>query len=316
MYQLDSLAVGDGTTVGAAAQDAWRDWCRAAHGRFDFAFDTDVYRARLVRQHTPTYQLIGWTGDTELVTRRARDVRRDPRGHYELLVPLRGSLNVGPDGAVRQLEPGEMALVPFDVPFQCGQGADAAALTLLVPAERVEGRLGSRAIRGHRVFGSKGLARASRDLVVSLLRERAHLSGADFDAGCDRVVDLFCLARDGATAEPSAGGTVLDAVRRHIREHATDPELSVSAIATAVGWSTRYVQTVLARAGTTPTELIRRERLDLARTRLSNPTLAGQTIAAVAASVGFASPSAFSHAYREHFGCSPRETRKDAASSG
>ncbi|WP_052371563.1 AraC family transcriptional regulator [Amycolatopsis taiwanensis] len=311
MYHLDGLTVGNGATVGAAAREAWRDWCCQAHGRLDFEFDVDDYRARLLRQRTSAYQLIAWTGDAEVITRRARDVRRDSRGHYELIVPLSGDLHIGRDDRLSLLRPGEMILVSIDVPFKVAHPADAAALTLIIPPERIEHRLGPYGIRGHRMFGGKGLGRVSRELIVSLLGERDHLSGSDFDAACDRVVDLICLARDGADRPPtaSAGATVVQQVRRYIRKHATDPNLSITAIASAVGWSARYIQTVLAREGTTPTQLIRGERLGLARVRLSDPALANKTIAAIAASVGFTSPSAFSHAYRKHFGCSPRETR-------
>ncbi|WP_338897720.1 helix-turn-helix domain-containing protein [Streptomyces sp. TG1A-60] len=306
------MTTGGQATAGAAAQDAWRDWCCQVHGHFDFEFDDRPYRGRLVRQRTPTYQLIAWTGDVEVVKRSARGIRRDPRGHYELLVPLRGQMKVGQDDEASWLKPGDMALVPMDLPFNVAHATGAVALTLLVPAGLVEQRLGPAAVRRQKIVGDKGLSRVSRELVVSLLRERAHLSGAEFDAACDRAVDLLCLTVDGEERLPehTAAASVADAVRRYVREHVTDHRLSVTAMAAAIGWSPRYIQAVLAREGTTPTELIRNQRLDLAHAKLSNPNLAGQTIAAIAMSVGFTSPSAFSHAYRVRFGCSPRDVRR------
>ncbi|MFD1659158.1 helix-turn-helix domain-containing protein [Streptomyces caeni] len=310
-YQLDGLTTGDRSAAGAAAQEAWRDWCCRVHGHFDFEFDDHSYRGRVVRQHTRTYQLIAWTGETEVVKRSARSIRRDPRGHYELLVPLRGRFKVGHDDEASWIRPGDMALIPMDLPSAVAHATGAAALTLLVPVGLVEQRLGPAVVRSQKIVGDKGLSRVSRDFVVSLLRQRAHLSGPEFDAACDRVVDLVCLAVDGGQRLPeqTAGAAVADAVRRYVREHVTDPGLSVSAMASAIGWSPRYIQAVLAREGTTPTELIRTQRLDLAHAKLSNPNLAGQTITAIAASVGFTSSSAFSQAYRQRFGCSPRDAR-------
>jgi AraC-like DNA-binding protein len=275
------------------------------------SFDSDSYRGHVVRQRTAAYQLIGWTSEAELITRSTRGIRRDPRGHCELLVPLKGDLFVGRDEPESRLRTGAMALVPVDSPFKIAHETGAVALTLLVPRERVAHRLGPAADRGQLVLGDKGLARVSRDLLVSLLRERSALSGDDFDSVCDRVVDLFCLAAAGETRLPEQSGAtaVVDSVRGYVRAHASDPDLSVAAMAAAIGWSPRYIQAILARHGTTASDLIRSERLDLARTRLANPAFASHTIASIAAAAGFNSPSAFASAYRRHFGYSPRHTR-------
>lgn len=312
MYQIDGLVTGDRATAGAAAQDAWRDWCSDVHGEFGIDFHAESYRGRVLRQRTATYQLVSWTGEAEHVRREARGIRRDPRGHYELFVPLRDRLHVGRDAVDRALQVGEMALVPIDAPFHVAHADGAAALTLLIPFERIDRRLGLVSPRGQRIVGRKGLPAVTRDLLVSLIRERDNLSGADFDAVCDRIVDLFCLAAAGDQRMPLpyGGAAVLDAVRRYVRDHVTDPDLSVAVMCSAIGWSPRYVQAVLAREGTTATELIRCERLDLARARLGSPTFAAQSIADVAASVGFSSPSAFSSAFRLRFGTSPSEARR------
>jgi AraC-like DNA-binding protein len=279
-------------------------------------FASDSYRGHVIRQRTAAYQLIGWTSEAELITRSTRGIRRDPRGLCELLVPLKGDLFVGRDEPESRLRPGAMALVPVDSPFKIAHETGAVALTLLVPHERVARRFGPAAECGQRVLADKGLPRVSRDLLVSLLRERSDLSGGDFDSGCDRVVDLFWLAAAGETRLPEQSGAtaVVDSVRGYVREHATDPDLSVAALATAIGWSSRYIQAILARQGTSASELIRSERLELARTRLANPAFASHTVASIAASVGFNSPSAFTSAFRRHFGYPPRKARSPASS--
>lgn len=310
-YHLDGLTTGRDALHGAEAQQAWRQWCSDVHGEFDIDFDHDSYRGRVVRQRSSTYQLVGWTSERELVRRERRGISRDPRGHYEVFVPIKGELRVGQDSPDQPLEVGQMALVPIDAPFQLGQTEDAVAMAFLVPFERIDQRLGRVASRGQQVLATSGMARVARDLLMSLVREREHLTAVEFDAACDRVVDLFCLAAsdDHHAATPVGDAAVLDAVRSHIRCHATDLNLNVAGLATAVGWSARHIQAVLARAGTTARELIRAERLELARAKLANPALAHLTVASIGSSVGFSSPSAFSHAYRQHFGCSPRDTR-------
>ncbi|MBB4932767.1 AraC-like DNA-binding protein [Lipingzhangella halophila] len=63
-------------------------------------------------------------------------------------------------------------------------------------------------------------------------------------------------------------------------------------------------------AGTTPRELIREERLVLARDRLTIQAYRGTPIFELAHRTGFGSASAFSTAFRQRFGVTPRELRR------
>ena len=229
--------------------------------------------------------------------------------------PLRtNQLYVGSDGPDRALCAGEVALLPIDTPFHLAHDDGAKGIILLIPFRHIDDRLRASFPRGQKVLAEGGLARVARDLLLSLIRERNNITGPEFDAILDRAVDLFCLAAVGDERGPAAWGgpVVLEAVHRYVREHVTDPELSVGAMAGAIGWSTRYIQSVLARESTTASELIRNERLDLARTRLTSAAFNSYSIADVAVSVGFSSPSAFSAAFRQRVGSSPREVRRPA----
>ena len=70
------------------------------------------------------------------------------------------------------------------------------------------------------------------------------------------------------------------------------------------------MQQVLRGAGTTPRDLIRQERLRLARVRLSSADWAPYSIGRIADSCGFGSHAAFSTAFREEFAITPREARR------
>jgi AraC-like DNA-binding protein len=316
-YTIDGIAPDAGTHPGTSAHDAWRDWCSMVHGEFRVDFPEQTFRGQVRRQRTETFELVSWTSQSEYVRRESRGIRRDPRGHYELVMPVQKSLYVGADGADHALVPGEMALLPIDTPFHLAHDDGLQGLMLLIPFQRIDERLGTSGPRVHRIVADKGLARITRDLLLSLVRERQHLTGEEFDAAVDRAVDLVCLSATGDQAEGSRSGdaAVLAAVRRYVREHATDLDFAVQTMATEIGWSARYIQSVLAREGMTATELARTERLELARLRLSSAVFVHHSIADIAASVGFNSPSAFSAAYRRRFGDTPRQARERAANS-
>lgn len=316
MYEIQSLSTRVANRYGGAdsGQEAWREWVTGIHGHFDFDFAAgNSYQGDVVHQHTSAYQLVHWSGEAETLTRTHSSVRRDPRGTYELLVPLHGSLKVEQAGEVGWVRTGEMALVPVDTPLRLSHATDVSSLTLVAPAERIEQRLSRRTGSSHRTLGQVGLPRVVRDLIITLGEQREHLTGSEFDSACDRVVDLFCLAVTGADEQPDRYGdtAVRNSIENYIRSHAADPELTVSTMANTIGWSVRYIQTVLARSGTTATELIRNERLDLARTLLSSRSHAALTISAIANNAGFTSSSAFSYAYRRRFGCSPSDSRRE-----
>lgn len=93
---------------------------------------------------------------------------------------------------------------------------------------------------------------------------------------------------------------------------ACDRDLDVVGIARALGWSARYVQQVLQAANTTSRDLIRRERLNVARTRLVSASWSTYSIAEIAHSCGFGSHASFATAFREEFGTTPREARRSA----
>lgn len=99
-------------------------------------------------------------------------------------------------------------------------------------------------------------------------------------------------------------------VRRYVRDHVADPHLTGTAVAHALGWSLRQIQLALQKAGTTPRELIREERLRLVRDRLLCAECDHMTITDLAYSVGFSSASALSTAFRRRYGVSPREMRQ------
>ncbi|GAA3528370.1 helix-turn-helix transcriptional regulator [Nocardioides daeguensis] len=315
-YTIDGITTGTGSHPGTSAHEAWRDWCSMVHGEFRVDFPEDSYRGRVRRQRTETFELVSWLGESEYVRRESRGIRRDPRGHYELVMPVQKRLHVGPEGADHALVPGEMALLPIDTPFHLAHDDGLQGLMLLIPFQRIDDRLGTAGHRVHHIVADKGLARVTRDLLLSLVRERDHLTGEEFDAAVDRAVDLVCLAVTGEqpTSSRSGDAAVLGAVRRYVREHATDIDFAVQTMAAAIGWSPRYIQSVLARAGLTATELARTERLELARLRLASPAFDHHSISDVAASVGFQSPSAFTAAFRRHFGATPREVRSQPRS--
>ncbi|WP_233526090.1 helix-turn-helix domain-containing protein [Actinomadura spongiicola] len=251
-----------------------------------------------------------------------RAPERDPDGGaYRFLMPVHGEMLMFRDGAEARLRPGTGGLVSPAAPVRVVPHRPSRAFVLTIPAHEVDGRLHGVVSRAAPLAAdldlSTGLGRVVADMVRAVGEERETLTARQFDAACDRITELLCIVvadfDDPNGARPSGPGHLAEVeavVRRHVREHATDPGLTGAAMAQDLGWSLRQIQLALQRAGTTPRELIREERLRLVRDRLRNPLDGDVTITDLAHATGFSSASALSHAFRRRFGVSPRELRQ------
>jgi AraC-like DNA-binding protein len=98
-------------------------------------------------------------------------------------------------------------------------------------------------------------------------------------------------------------------VKKYIDQNLCEQSLSVALTAAGCGISRRYIHLLMSRGGTTFTDYVRTQRLDLADRWLRAGEFAHFTIEWIASAVGFKSCSHFSRLYRARFGCSPREAR-------
>ncbi|MFD3456624.1 AraC family transcriptional regulator [Streptomyces sp. NPDC058691] len=292
----------------------WEDAFSSLHGASRITVtDRDApWTGRLECRQSRTYGIAYCSGGRETFIRDARHIAADPRGTYELLVPLAGTAWVEQGASSGELQPGHMALCDMDRPVTFAHDDDFRSIALIVPGREVAHRNPAAAREPRLLSGVSGLGRVIRTMVATLQEEREQFSEAAFDVACERLLDLVCVAAEGATDSAPTGqrATVEAEIRRYIRRHAGDADLDAAGIARALGWSTRYIQQVLRAAGTTPRDLVRHERLHLARARLAGASWAGHSIAQIAHSCGFGSHASFSTAFRKEFGMSPRDARK------
>jgi AraC-like DNA-binding protein len=253
-------------------------------------------------------------GGQELVRRDRRHIRSDPRGTYELLVPLAGTAWVEQGPSSAEIRVGSMVLCDIDRPLAFAHDADFLSIAFIMREQDVAARSPATTREPVLLDASTGLGKVVRQVAATLQEEREQFSETTFDIACDRLLDLVCLVAEGGTdSAPSGQRALVEAsIRRYVRQHACDADLDVTGIARALGWSTRYIQQVLQASNTTSRDLIRHERLQLARSRLASVSWAASSIAQIAHACGFGSHAAFTTAFRQQFGRTPTDVRNDA----
>ncbi|GLW46505.1 transcriptional regulator [Streptomyces sp. NBRC 14336] len=293
--------------------ELWTERVGTYHPRMDYRFGSPAsFRGELIRQHSATYQIVTWHSGEIEYARTPGLIRQTPDPDYRLLIPLSGEMRLRQADEEVRMGPGTGSLFTLGTPFELRHGDSLHGVVMSIPAQEIEGPLNSKAPLVAGLDLTKGLGRVLHTVVRSLHEERDDLTAAQFDAVCDRVVEMLRMLAVGDDRPTGPGHlTEVEAmVRRHVRAHAADPTLSGTSMARALGWSLRQIQLALQQVGTTPRDLIREERLRLVRDRLRCPDCDHLTITDLAYASGFSSASAMGTAFHRRFGVSPREMRR------
>lgn len=288
--------------------ELWRSLYQSRHVRGNLEFPRGpAFRGYLRSQSTGRYALDQVAFNTVATARHRK--RHDASDDYRLMLVTGGSLTVrqGDEGA--RLAPGDAWLLDPTGPHALTASCPEHFL-LKIPRSEIDNRA-KLPTPVTKLDMGKGLGRIVVAMLGGLVRERDQLSGPQFEAACDAIVDLSCMLAVGDN-RPNAQGHLAEVevlVRRYVREHAHNPRLTGTVVARTLGWSLRQVQLVLHEAGTTPQELIREERLRLAHDLLRSPAHRHLTIWEVACTSGFRSASTFNAAFRRRYGLRPRDAR-------
>jgi len=104
----------------------------------------------------------------------------------------------------------------------------------------------------------------------------------------------------------------LDKIKNLINSGLHNPELCVGELAKEFGVSSRYIQKLFAEEDYTVSRYIRRQRLEGCRRQLADPAWLNHSITEIAFSWGFNSSAHFARVFKQQYGISAREFRKQA----
>ncbi|MGA0564742.1 acetamidase/formamidase family protein [Ancylobacter sp. VNQ12] len=202
---------------------------------------------------------------------------------------------------------------PFSVQFR----NDFELLVLLLPRERLAGRLGRSSTVPTMVLGESVVATAARPMMRALAANFAMMEDGDVMAAEPAITELVLSAlltearpeEDNATQVQAAH---FSRVCAQIEARLREPELSVADIAKAEGLSARYIQRLFEGQDRSFSDYVRHRRLEHCRLDLVNPQYADRSIAEIGFRWGFADQAHFSRVFSAAYGISPRDFRKSS----
>jgi AraC-like DNA-binding protein len=128
-----------------------------------------------------------------------------------------------------------------------------------------------------------------------------------------RALIASAAAAPGSLVRQVRQETLLTRILTYARRHLTEPDLGPQRIAAAHNISLRQLYTLFQHADLGLEQWIITQRLEGARIDLTSHASQHRTIAAIARSWGFTSPSHFTTRFRAAYGISPRDHRKYAS---
>ncbi|WP_137124404.1 AraC family transcriptional regulator [Roseomonas sp. HF4] len=248
--------------------------------------------------------------------RTALRIRRDSLDHWMIAICRRGRQRQRSGDDVVALRPG----VPYVLSMACAfeaqrAGAEIDWLALHVPRDAVPDLEPALA-----AALCKPLEGPTADLLAGFLGHVAgtmdQLGAADMPHVANAAQALLTAAlapcsEAGVAAQARIEPMQLARVKRIIRENIGAATLGPARLCTMAGISRSRLYRLFEPLGGVARH-IQRERLRVAR-RCIEDTADGRSIARIAESVGFFDPSGFSRAFRQEFGCTPREARLAAS---
>lgn len=308
-FSTEQLPVEDRVAI-------WREEFARQMLRLDVEPMPDVpFYAHLKIHSLPTLALVTVSacGTHE---QRTRELMSDGNDGVGLVVNLAGPFNVATRGCDLALGIGDAVLVSCAEPATYVHPSPGQAFGLRMPSAVLSGLVPDFEDQlGRLISKSSGVLGLLTHYLLALADPHAPLNPALHDLATTHIHDLLACALGAkrevteVAEERGISAARLHAIKTDILKNLGSRELSLNAIAAAHRVTTRYVQRLFEREGTSLTEFILGERLARVHRLLCDPRHSQRTISDIAFEIGFGDLSYFNRAFRRRFGMTPSDLR-------
>lgn len=297
----------------AEAIRQWRDWAARTIAPIDVAvYDTDAFAARWSSHGVGQLRLLHLHAPAQRVVHCGTE---GSAGHatpsIQLVYARRGALRTRMSGKRFTVAPGEFVLLDNTRFYQMEMDEAHEAVDLMMPMGWLEKYLPDPgALLARPIAATAGWGAPLGSLLETMLTTGLDRSPLPRPLIAEQVGALLTLATGFHEPAPSRHkGQLARAILRRIENDFADADLTPERVAGDMGISKRYLQSLLASAGTNFVAELNAARLDHAADRLADPRAAPLQIAEIAYQAGFLDPGYFARLFRKRFGMGPRDWR-------
>ncbi|MET3142419.1 UNVERIFIED_ORG: AraC-like DNA-binding protein [Arthrobacter sp. UYEF2] len=278
--------------------------------------DVDGFRGHLRSRVLDRMSVVEVSAASHEVHRTPALIAQASERYFKLNLQLEGTGLLIQDNREALLRPGDLAIYDTNRPYTLAFEDQARMMVVMFPCDALSlptdyvGQLAA-----VRMAGSTGLSGIVGQFIRQLSENLDVLSGPSGSRlainALDLVSTMLHAEMDIAPDRMKPQAMLAVSVREYIEANLSDPQLSPASIAAAHFISTRHLHNVFHESGTTVASFIRSQRLDGARRDLQDPLHAGKSVGTVAAHWGFLDAAHFSRTFRDAFGVSPSEWRRN-----
>ena len=297
----------------------WREALLPHHLRARLGEGPEPMHATLLAARTPLgITMARISSSAQSLARRAA-----PAQEVWLSLHIAGQAVLHDGHEARALEPGDLVYGTAAAELDLSFSTDFRQFILRIPAQPLQSRLAGPlyATAGH-LSGRQGMGRVLAGTLGALAESFEALDEAQLQSVEQSLPEMLAVSLAGQAHAVSQGGlrapqeALLQRVLRHIDLHLAEPGLSLAELAQRERVSQRSLQKLFEASGKTFTTHVREKRLARCRSDLGNPLYGHLSISDICYRWGFNDAAHFSHAFRDHFGISPRQYRDDATRAG
>jgi AraC-like DNA-binding protein len=236
---------------------------------------------------------------------------------YTFILQARGSGRLAHYGHEVQLHEGDLTLCDSAAPHSWQVTDRSEVVMLRVPAQVLREYLPSpEYFCGRHLPAAKGLTSTVASLALSLCSQWETWLPADLqDRVARHLLELIATSYAMAFDTVATSSSVITGrhakVKLYIEQHLRDPSLSPCSIAQNLKLSARYLRMIFATSKETVSAYVLRRRLEECARQMADPRWRGHSISEIAFAWGFNSASHFTRCFRERYGQSPRDYRRE-----
>ena len=255
------------------------------------------------------------------VSRTPREIARSTDDYFIVSIQTEGHGVISQDGRDAVMSPGDFCMYDSTRPYVLDFAGNFEEIVLKLRGEQLRSLMrDTDKLTATTVSGREGAGHLMIEMVKTLRREADTLKPASAAAVADSVVNILLAGLQSLPACRTADRSSMAAyhvarIRQLIEERLRDPSLSVAGVAAELRMSMSHLHRVFKGEPLSPAQYIWHRRLEACRRDLLDPRLANATVGQIAFSWGFNDAAHFSRAFRDCFGCSPREWRQGAVAA-
>lgn len=296
-----------------SAIEQWQEWAARTIAPIDVSVrDRDAFAAGWRSYGLGELRFLQLLAPAQRVVHRGTGSAGSAAPSIQLVYSRRGALDTRIAGASFIVGPGEFVLLDNTRFYQMDMDTPHEALDLMMPRAWVERWVADPdALLARPLSARNGWGAPLGSLIETMVRHLDDSPGLR-PLLAERIGALLTLVGDAEDAVPARHRAALaDRILFRVRRDFADPDLTPDAVAASLSISTRYLQALLARRGTSFVREVSGARLDRARDLLVDPHGQHVSIAEIAFRCGFLDPGYFARQFRKRFGVSPRDWRTE-----